>query len=66
MTRLSEARAEAKRLGVEIGSLTTKKDSQGEYTLFEAGLEVACGFYGMAAEIKADYVESLNSSVAYA
>lgn len=50
-------KTEAKRYGVEIGKLTTRKDSQGEYTLYEDGKVVAEGWYSDAAEMKAEYIE---------
>ena len=53
---LKEARLLAKEYGVEIGKLTTSKDSQGEYTLMEDGHIVAQGWYDYASEIKADYI----------
>ena len=53
---------EAKKYGVEIGKLTTSRDSQGEYTLYEDGYVVAEGYYDSAAEIKRDYIEEKVAS----
>ena len=50
-------KTEAKKYGVTIGKLTTHKDSQGEYTLYENGKGVAEGWYSDAAEMKAEYIE---------
>ena len=57
-------KTEAKRYGVQIGKLTSQKDSQGEYTLYEDGYVVAQGYYDSAAEIKADYIDRKVSKTA--
>jgi len=51
-----EARKDARAAKVDIGKLTTEKDSQGEYTLYEDGSVVAEGFYDNASDIKEDYI----------
>ena len=59
MSVLSEARQEARELGVKFGKFTSDKDSQGEYTLYEDGRVVAEGYFDTAAEIKADYIRDV-------
>ena len=44
---ITEIRKEAKKYGIEIGKLTTEKDSQGEYTVYENG---RCTYFQVWAE----------------
>jgi len=57
-------KTEAKKYGVHIGRLTSQRDSQGEYTLYEDNVYVASGWYDSAAELKSDYIQRRVSDAA--
>lgn len=60
MSKVSEAKAEAKELGIEIGKITAKKDRLGYYDVFEDGLVIAeSGLFDSADEAKADAIQEL-------
>jgi len=53
---LSEAKKIATENGVNVGRLTSDKDSTGEYTVYNDGQIVAQGYGQDASEIKIDWL----------
>jgi hypothetical protein len=53
---LSEAKKRATENGVDVGRLTSDKDSTGEYTIYNDGRIVAQGYGQDASEIKIDWL----------
>ena len=53
---LSEAKKIATENGVDVGRLTSDKDSTGEYTIYNNGRIVAQGYGQDAREVKIDWL----------
>jgi|TARA_R110000803_G_scaffold106736_1_gene174823 hypothetical protein len=56
---LSEAKKIATENGNYIGRLTSDKDSQGEYTIYNDGAIIAQGYGANATEVKIDALTNL-------